>query len=267
MYVKRFRGNGVLVNESRSYLANDSNLNGVSCNNSQNYYNSNKNTSSPPSYKCSNDGSSIDKTYYSRVDGTDACSQYCKLNAYQTVNGLQSYNSTEIYLNAKDTQSATCKGCSDFCHPKCFTVNDEEFKSLNCARCDNDIVCNSSYQLDSTGDCHVCRNCAAGSDNIEGIYTTKQDPDCSTTDGCGTEWCSEGGYEVTFNYYDEVVNATISHNSSIPLSNRSETSCPIVGRYCGCNTKCPDIFGKGTVSCYDGKKKVETSSWINWRYV
>jgi len=266
--------NGVLVNESRPYLANDSNLNGVSCNNSQNYYNSNKNTSSPPSYKCSNDGSSIDKTYYSRVDGTDACSQYCKLNAYQTVNGLQSYNSTEIYLNANDIQSATCTGCSNrFCHPICLIGTNSSDLLLQLSICKNceipesKIVCNSSYQLDSTGDCHVCLDCLSGSNNIEGIYTTNQNPDCSTTDECGNDWCSEGGDEVTFNYYDEVVNATISHNSSIPLSNRSETSCPIGGRYCGCNTKCPDIFGKGTVSCYDGKKKVETSSWINWRYV
>lgn len=265
--------NGVLVNESRSYIATDLNLNGVSCNNSQNYYNANKNTSLPPSYKCSNDGSSnIDKTYYSRVDGTNACSQYCKLDAYQNINGLQSNNSTAIYLNANETQSATCTACGGIgvCDPRCsngLDLNSIILLCTGCGKAPDSIVCNSSYQLNSTGDCHVCRNCAAGSDNIEGIYTTKQDPDCSTTDGCGTEWCSEGGDEVTFNYYDEVVNATISHNSSIPLSNRSETSCPIGGRYCGCNTKCPDIFGKGTVSCYDGKKKVETSSWINWRYV
>lgn len=238
--------NGVLVNESRSYIATDLNLNGVSCNNSQSYYNANKNTSVPPSYKCSNDGSSnIDKTYYSRVGGTEACAQYCLLNAGQTVNGLLSNNSTATYLNANETQSATCKGCGS----------------------NGEIVCNSSYQLDSTGDCHVCRDCVSGGNDIEGIYTTKQDPDCSTTDEYGNDWCREGGDEVIFNYYDEVVNATISHNSSIPLSNRSETNCAMGGRYCGCNTKCPDVFGKGTVSCYDGKKKVETSSWINWRYV
>ncbi len=229
--------NGVLVNESRSYIATDLNLNGVSCNNSQNYYNADKNTSLPPSYKCSNDGSSnIDKTYYSRADGTNACSQYCPLNANQNVNGLQSNNSTMTYLNANETQSATCKGCGS----------------------DGEIVCNSSYQLESTGDCHVCRDCDTSSPisgDVEKCDTIK----CCTCNGCSCK----GAYGEDFNVvnwsekrcinFENLIKSAIMLHNSPKLSYSGDTS-----RYCGLagnqySTKTLSI----TVSCYDGTKTTE----------